>query len=206
MSFWEQIIYTGAIPLVAAGIGGGITAFATCLSTKRNHKNNLELWNKNEKINEQILISSLQTELSELRKLLEREFDEKLIKDNSYKFEITFPEGTDYFTVFNTSASQLGRIKNDELRSKIITTYIEAKFFYDSLKTNTKILEERAKISLNIVNSPADSDVRTRLPKVLERLENALKLSKFDNLIPSYKRLFILFSEIDNLIKNKALL
>ena len=53
--------------------------------------------------------------------------------------------GTDYFSVFNSNTSNIGKIKNGELRTCIINLYVTAKFFLDSIVTNNNILSDYEK-------------------------------------------------------------
>lgn len=46
----------------------------------------------------------------------------------------------DYFTMYNSNASVIGKIKDKELRSAIVTTYNKAKMLLDSFRLNNRIL------------------------------------------------------------------
>jgi hypothetical protein len=162
------------------------------------YKNNLALLNEQRNKEEEILISSLFAELSELNKLLHREFHEKLKKSSSDKFEWLFPEGTDYFAIFNTSASQLGKIKSTQLRSLFISIYIELKYFYDALKTNTKILTKYDELKTELIKASNTSSANQEIAILLKSIESSLVSSKNDNLSPSYNRFIELFGEINN--------
>lgn len=189
------------IPLIAAGIGGTLAYYAASKAADKAHRHNLELFEKNEQISESILIFSLMAELLELKKLIEREFKERLLNSDSEMFEWIFPDGTDYFVVFNSSANQLGKIKDGALREKFISAYMEGKFFYDSMKMNTFLCNKRYELCLQKIHAhPVSVPQVELLSKWISGIEENLKHSKSNNLAPSYKRLLAQIDELNSMI------
>ena len=192
------------IPLIAAGIGGTLAYYAASKAADKAHRHNLELFEKNEQISESILISSLMAELLELKKLIEREFKERLLNSDSEMFEWIFPDDTDYFVVFNSSANQLGKIKDEALREKFISAYMEGKFFYDSMKMNTFLCNKRYELCIQEIHFHPVSVTRVELSKWVSEMEENLKHSKSNNLAPSCKRLLAQIDELNSMISNKV--
>ena len=182
-------------------VGGLISLISTWIITSRSHKHNLEILDKKQNMEVDAITKALVTELYALKQIFESEFIPKICNDESYlKYE--YPLGTDYFSVFNSNTSNIGKIKNDELRACIINLYVTAKFFVDSIVTNNNALtyhEQCYEKVHSISYAETDSFV---IPKDEENLNFAferLKKSKEENLLPTCEKLLYLFGCLDKL-------
>lgn len=132
------------------------------------------------------LIKALRTEIDNLENIFKIEFYSKITEDNEPLW-YSYPLNTDYFVIFNANCSKIGKIKNDDLRSTIISIYTMAKFFMDCLRTNNECLREYEKA------------VKTGYSYGIESAEEALKLSKTDNIIPTVKQIQSLLDKLKTL-------
>jgi len=109
---------------------------------------------------------------------------EKIEEGNPVDFY--YPISENYFTVFESNAGLIGKIKNDDLRETIVETYTQVKGMIDSFKMNNYFILEVRKFG---VDSEAAKGVRrlmieyrdklsTSHYKLKESMENMLSLIK----------------------------
>ncbi len=121
-----------------------ILLISTLIITSRTHKHNFEILDKKQNIEAEAITNALITELQALKIIFEHEFVPKICNTDEY-LNYEYSVGTDYFSVFNSNTSNIGKIKNGELRTCIINLYVTAKFFLDSIVTNNNILSDYEK-------------------------------------------------------------
>lgn len=194
---------TSWFPLICVVVGSLISFLSTFIATNLNHKHNLTIFEKKQNTEAKAITNALIAELKALKIVFEKEFVPKICNSDRY-LNYIYPLGTDYFSIFNSNASNIGKIKNDELRTCIINLYVTAKFFLDSIVTNNNVLndyeqcyEEAHSISYKNADSYILSKVRENLNIAMERL----KKSKEENLLPTCKRMLYLFETLDKIIE-----
>lgn len=148
---------------------------------------------RNEERETKATIKALKSELQALKIIFINEFGSKISQDEKPLF-YSYPLETDYFIIYHSNTSKIGKINNDTLRENIIFIYSTAKFFLDCIRTNNAILEDYKKINekysyIPIKSREYDSGYKNDVKPVLYRLE----LSKTENLLPTYNKLNALF-------------
>lgn len=154
-------------------IGSALTTFIS-----------LGLFFYKEHIETQSCIKAIETELKCLYHICKSTFDKELKKETNF-LSLKYPLNTDYFTIYHHNSDKIGKIPNDKKRELIISTYQQAKFFLDCLKTNNEAINfyEKAKLE----KYP---------PEYTVSAVNNLEHSKELNLIPAYNKLMFLFEEL----------
>lgn len=115
--------------LAGGAIAGVATLWAQLLSAKDQRK-------REEKAEATLIHGFVQAIADELKSFWDRhnlEIGPHLENLGENEAAIPFPVHQSYFVVFDTNASLIGRIPERELREQIISTYVEAKGFVDSL-------------------------------------------------------------------------
>jgi hypothetical protein len=113
--------------------GGGIAGVATLWAQKMYAE---EQRKREEKAEATLIRGFVQAIADEVKSIWDRynlEIGPSLRNLKDGETAIPFPLHQSYFSVFDTNASLVGRIPEIELREQIISTYIEAKGFVDSM-------------------------------------------------------------------------
>ena len=119
--------------LLSAVIGGGIAGYATIRAQNKSIDDQRK---RGEKAEAALIHGFVQAIADELKSVWDRynvEIGPHLKALEKNKAVIVFPVHQNYFVVFDSSASLIGRVPDKELRQRIISTYVEAKGFVDSL-------------------------------------------------------------------------
>ncbi len=88
------------------------------------------------------IILSLRDEVSILKKEFSLRNMDILMRDSEGPYLMRNPISEGVFMVYTSTASQIGKIKNDKLRKQIVATYARAYGFIQSLKLNNSIVKE----------------------------------------------------------------
>lgn len=148
LSVWKDIV----IPLVSSLIGsivGGLVAFLTSRhALNTSHANALNLQERARREAVRGFILGIHTEIRSLLETYQEEWieDIKSLRPGD-PFEYTYPITQTYFAVFESGASVVGQIPDDELRSTIIRIYTAARGIIDTHLYNNKLIEERSQIA-----------------------------------------------------------
>jgi hypothetical protein len=132
-----------------------------------------------------------------LKYILVDEFAPKLLDNDKYlSYSYPFLD-TDYFVIYHSNASKIGKIEDDKLRETMIALYTLAKFFIDCLRTNNSCIEDYEQIEQKYdgYTKVGNQDYKVAIQQVLYRLE----LSKQNNLIPTFDKLRNLFKVLDEI-------
>ena len=184
--------------ILASIIGGLITGGFMLWQNRNNHKHDLNVIKAEEERQENAVLQAIKTEI----KVIWERYDEnikpmvnKLIelssnnaarfidfgninKDEiylnkllSYKTSIS----QDYFTIYNGNSSFIGKIKNDILREKIVSTYTNTKgmvdeilllgLFQDNLRNSSKEIKKPNSGNIKLIS--AENDVVERYKDIL---------------------------------------
>lgn len=132
------------------------------------------------------LTKALKTEILEIEHLFNAEFTNKFSdKDETYQFY--YPAMSDYFMIYHSNCSKIGRIKNDKLRHTIIALYSTATYLMDCLKSNNACIDEYNEAIKTYGNDLSNENVKNAL--------DALKHSKESNLTLAMVKLKALLDE-----------
>lgn len=166
--------------IAGAIIGGTFVLIGTLISAWCEHR-------RQEKNRQEILISTLQVISAELNTIFDRYNQtigiklEKLKPNSSLNYYYFVTE--EYFTIFNGNAHLLGQLKDKELISSIIATYITLKEFVDSFRLNNAVLIRYNELRL-IGRANSDNIIQDMIQNTLTALIDSgerLKL-KHENL------------------------
>ena len=134
-TFWSAII--GAI------IGGVITGFFAILATNRTYQHQKQHAEENE---EKLINGLLQAIHDEIETIYEQYQETMGSKLESLKegeaLTFYYPLVSDFFTVYNGNSFLIGRIPDNDLRKRIITTYTLAKGMVDSFRLNNELVSK----------------------------------------------------------------
>ncbi len=133
MSFWSAII---------GGLTGGIvTGIFTILAVYIIYKKEKEKIKEQEESLIKSLLQSIHDELETLWDIYQKEIGTYLesLQENKPLLHI-YVITHDYFTVYHSNSFLIGKIKNNDLRKRIITTYTIAKGLIDSYKLNNELV------------------------------------------------------------------
>lgn len=134
---WEQMV-SAAPALVGAVIGGLFTLRAAKKAAQREA-------DKERRADEKIVQNLLDALGVEIQALWG--FHMKRIGTNVEKLPAGqpllqyYPLTQDYFTIYNSNASAIGSVKDDELRKAIVITYNKCKKVVDGFKYNNDLLK-----------------------------------------------------------------
>lgn len=165
--------------------------------------NQLEIWRENEKEKRE-LKAVLQGFHSELKTLWERYMDSvgfeiENLPDNKPWLKY-WPITHDYFILFNSNASKVGKIEDQELREKIIFVYIRAKGIVDSFKMNNELNQKVENLEFTIAqlgNGPLQSQANVSKKAYIQSMVKYADTIKFqhfelkkalDELLPKLKK------------------
>jgi len=149
--------------------------------------------NKKEEREIKATIKALKAELQTVEHIFITEFGAKITTKEEH-LVYSYPLDTDYFTIFQSNATKIGKINNDKLRESIIFIYSTCKFFIDCLKTNNVILEDYSKTKEKYCHlSDTDKMYNERYKKDMDSICYRLQKSKTENLLPTYNKLKALF-------------
>ncbi len=133
--FWSAIV--GAI------IGGGIAGYFSLRAVKEAHKNDLDLQGKNKEQTVKAFYKAIFDEIDTLWSHYTVDIGSKIeALQTGQPFLWSFLVIQDYFTVYNSNASLLGQINDDDLRRAIVVTYTKAKGLVDSFRFNNDLIQK----------------------------------------------------------------
>lgn len=136
MTISSDIIITAIASLSSAIIGGIIAFTGSWIATKK------QINAKNED-NKEIETRFIRSIFIEIESIYSRYQELSHIIQNKYDFlDYSIYVNEDYFPVYHNNIGYLGLIENDELRNNIISFYTQAKGLIDTLRTNTKLLDD----------------------------------------------------------------
>lgn len=132
------------------------------------------------------LIRALRTEILELEHIFIAEFQNKFFdKEEIYWFY--YPVMSDYFMIYHSNCSKIGRIKDNKLRHTIIALYSTVTYLIDCLKSNNACIDDYNE-AIRIYGDDSNNE------NVKNALE-ALRHSKESNLTPTMMKLKALLEE-----------
>lgn len=137
----DSTLWSALIGLVGALIGGAATFAVGWLATSSQRR-------RDTKIDADEIRATLQAIKAEVHALIEAHLDEKaggaLIDsfEDGAPIAMYYPLSDHYFTVFEMNADKLGKVADDGLRQKIITTYVRLKATIDTIRLNNHFTEK----------------------------------------------------------------
>lgn len=144
------------------------------------------------------LIKALKSEINNIEYIFSNEFGEKITQDEK-PLLYSYPTDTDYFYIYHSNCSKIGKIKNDKLRNTIISIYTMAKFFIDCLKSNNAAIVYYEEIERKYTSCTIPKDENPKYKEDSAVAMDCLYNSKVNNLLPTYQKLSSLFFELKNI-------
>jgi hypothetical protein len=139
---------------------------------------------QNEKSSEIAILRAIATELKTLNTMYIEKLSPFLVKvpeRQPQTVDMLWPGGHHYFQVYTKHTTSLGAITDNELREKVIETYIVAMGLVDSLKLNSEMLHERNRLQCQqFAVGQAAIAPHIGLKNIVERLEEYGKLIRGD--------------------------
>lgn len=197
-----KIVIPAGITIIIAIIGWLVALGLQNYNINKNYENNMKLIKEKEDCEAKATLKAILTEIKTLHDILFLEFIQKLDCESDI-LGYFYPLDTDYFCIYHSNTTQIGKIENEELRENIVYIYAIAKFFIDCVKTNNKVLDELDILESDYKNT--SDEIKLMDKNYLDRREiilHRLRLSKKDNLIPTIKNLVNLLNIHLKLIEN----
>jgi hypothetical protein len=113
-------------------------------------------------------------------------------------YDFVWPASTEAFTVYNNSASMVGKVDDPDLRSLIIQTYAQAKGLIYSFQLNNNLVSEYKQLR-TLYYQPDRNDILSHRERSL--IDYAAKLKGRDEMVS--KSVGELFSCIDQWLESK---
>ncbi len=150
----DQII-TLSVGIGGAFIGGIFVFFGTLLTFKLEKKKNKE--NEEQLVKNYLL--AIHDEVESVWTAYEATLGLYLQQLEVDKpCDMYWPVSQDYFTVYHSNATLLGKVVNESLRKSIITSYLIAKTLKDCVIMNNYLLEKNEKFEYIAGNSANEHD------------------------------------------------
>lgn len=143
-------------------------------------------------------IKAIKSEIKNLEYIFGEEFGKKITDDEQPLF-YKYPLDTDYFYIYHSNCSKIGRINNDKLRDTIISIYTTAKFFIDCLKSNNEAIKFSEEIEKKYENALPGVEFTEKYKEDMASVNYCLYNSKVCNLLPTYKKLCALFEQLKSI-------
>lgn len=127
---------------VSALIGAVVGGFFTLKATDKAIREENAKETRQEEKEIQNLLDALGVELSALWSFHMRRIGARIeALPEGQPLEIYYPLTQDYFTIYNSNASAIGRIKDPLLRESIVITYNKCKKVVDGFKYNNELFQ-----------------------------------------------------------------
>ncbi|WP_025040876.1 hypothetical protein [Nitrosospira briensis] len=190
---WNALILMLAGNVVPTLIGGGLTLAGVCLAHRFQKKEAAERDNEHVRG----LLQAFHDEIQTLWEIYKAGAGADIVAlANNEPMLSHWPLTQDYFTIYNTNASSIGKIKNQELRRQIITTYTKARTMIDSIRLNNDLLHKlehdcflfrETPSPANESNASASRNALVGYATALKQSHSELELaaSKLESLWPS---------------------
>ena len=159
---------------IGALIGSALTLLATYLAYRLQHAEQRE----SDEQNTLAFLQAIHDEMQALWEIYSERVGNHLDSlENGQPFRFLWPVGEGYFTIYDTNAENIGRVKDSILRKNIVKTYTAARSLLDSYRANNSLLErwEQAALPWNQVNSEENKSRLQALDLLLSNYGQALK-------------------------------
>lgn len=162
---------TGIVSITVGIIAAYFGARTALRAAQKNHENNLELQRERRESQIRGMIQAIYAELTSIAEIYRNEFFEEWEQfSGAEPFSTYYPITQDYFTVYNSNASLIGQIPNDELRSAIVKAYLLAKGLIDSHLMNNRLLDDYA-----LAKSRYSNNMNPQNRGLMDEIEDELK-------------------------------
>lgn len=165
---WDNLL-SGLIGGLAGSVIG---AYTTLYATQKAHRNNLALEQIKSLEKTDAIISSIQDEITTIWQLYS-EIGQRVLNEaiqTKTFFSMYYNITNDYFSIFHSTASEIGAITDEELRGDLIRTYALFKTQIDQFKTNNHLLAQNDDIALGREKHDPDL-VKRNLAESVQRLK-----------------------------------
>ncbi|VAV85342.1 hypothetical protein MNBD_DELTA01-321 [hydrothermal vent metagenome] len=129
--------------IAGAIIGGGITGFCTFKAVTLVHKNDIKLEKKKESSLIEGLLQAYHDEIETVWGRYQNSMGTQLeALPNGTPLLLLYPLFSDYFTIYHSNASIIGKIDDHDLRKEIVSFYTAAKGLVDSYRLNNELVQK----------------------------------------------------------------
>jgi hypothetical protein len=129
--------------LISAIIGGLIAGGFSLLAVSATHKNDLKKKQKQEETLLEEFLASIRVEIDTLWNRYMAGIG-KTLEDlpNNQPLLFFYPVTQDYFTIYESNATLIGKIQDRDLSKLLVTTYLQAKGLIDSYRMNNELVQK----------------------------------------------------------------
>lgn len=172
--------------LVGAAVGGIFTLYATNKTIKATY----EAEERQEQVEIRSLLSSMGVELNALWQFHQRRIGlkvEELKEGEAVLFY--YPLTQDYFTIYNSNASFVGRLDDTELRKVIVVTYNKCKKVVDGFIYNNALFVDYQRMRYDTLETGNQNPNQAAKLQELQQYAQIIKADHFE--LKSYVEHFI---------------
>lgn len=161
-----QNLYGFASALIGAAVGGIFTLKATDKAIRE--ENDKEIRREEKEV--QNMLDAIGVELGTLWGFHMRRIGAMLENlTEGAALEFYYPLTQDYFTVYNTNAAMIGRVKDPVLREAVVVTYNKCKKVVDGFKYNNELYKDYKNLLVMPASSPHhDEYVKAKHKELVE--------------------------------------
>ena len=129
--------------LISAIIGGLIAGGFSLLAVSATHKNDLKKKQKQEETLLEEFLASIRVEIDTLWNRYMAVIG-KTLEDlpNNQPLLFFYPVTQDYFTIYESNATLIGKIQDRDLSKLLVNTYLQAKGLIDSYRMNNELVQK----------------------------------------------------------------
>jgi hypothetical protein len=199
-------IITAISTLVAGFIGGWVGSRATRAATERALAHNLRLQEDSRRAALRGVLLGIRAEFEALVAVGEEERigpDINAAVSKSDALHVIYPIHLNYFVIYESNASLIGQIPEDELRSAVIGAYISAASLISALKHNSEMESNYREITAHpsAISNKALHTVREDMAHYAPTIKGL-----YEDALTRIHRLFKLMDECDLIKNDKKLL
>lgn len=194
MDSWILSLVSG---LVGTIIGGGVTWFAQFQATSRVIRDQRE---RDERLDRESVSATLQAVVEEMRataRVHQASGGQEIeAADGKSPIAIFYPISDHYFAVFNANAGAIGRIRNPQLRGRLVETNVNFKALIDTIRLNNHFTELVIDAERELRHHPNSEQCKVDLDNAY-----SMQASYAPLLIQSHRRAIGAFSELDAVVR-----
>lgn len=139
----SDVLLQNAFGFISALIGAVVGGYFTLKATDKAIREENAKEDRQEEKEVQNLLDAIGVEINALWSFHMRRIGEKIeALTEGQSLDIYYPLTQNYFTIYDSNASMIGRVRDPQLREAIVITYNKCKKVVDGFKYNNELLRD----------------------------------------------------------------